>query len=155
MGGEDWRLWMNALAAEGLLAPGARTVAYSYIGPQLTWPHLSGWHHRPRQAGSRHRTAGELKAILAKKVGGSAVVSVNKAVVTQASAAIPVVPLYLSLLRKVMGVQGIDESPAEQIRRLSLRASRRRRAVYRTLSQMKRGAFAWMIARCVPTYRPR
>ena len=117
MGGEDWRMWMEALAGEGLLAPGARTVAYSYIGPELTWPiYRDGTIGRAKQ--DLEQTARALGHLLSPKLGGSAWVSVNKAVVTQASAAIPVVPLYLSLLSKVMRRKGLEESPIEQMRRL-------------------------------------
>jgi enoyl-[acyl-carrier protein] reductase / trans-2-enoyl-CoA reductase (NAD+) len=117
MGGEDWRMWMDALAGEGLLAPGVRTVAYSYIGPELTWPvYRDGTIGRAKL--DLDRTAHTLDAMLTAKFGGRALVSVNKAVVTQASAAIPVVPLYLSLLLKVMRAKGIDESPVDQILRL-------------------------------------
>jgi enoyl-[acyl-carrier protein] reductase/trans-2-enoyl-CoA reductase (NAD+) len=117
MGGEDWRMWMEALLDEGLLAPGARTVAYSYIGPQLTWPiYRDGTIGRAKQ--DLEQTARALGQMLSPKLSGSAWVSVNKAVVTQASAAIPVVPLYLSLLSKVLRKKGLEESPIEQICRL-------------------------------------
>ncbi len=117
MGGEDWRMWMDALAGEGLLAPAVRTVAYSYIGPELTWPvYRDGTIGRAKQ--DLDRTAHALDTILSAKFGGRAIVSVNKAVTTQASAAIPVVPLYLSLLLKVMRAKGIDENPTDQMLRL-------------------------------------
>ena len=117
MGGEDWRMWIEALAGEGLLAPGARTIAYSYIGPELTWPiYRDGTIGRAKQ--DLDQTARALDSMLASKFGGGALISVNKAVVTQASAAIPVVPLYLSLLSKVMRAKGIEEGPIEQILRL-------------------------------------
>ena len=117
MGGEDWRMWMEALAGEGLLAPGARTVAYSYIGPELTWPiYRDGTIGRAKQ--DLQQTALSLGQMLSPKLGGSAWVSVNKAVTTQASAAIPVVPLYLSLLSRVLRKKGLEESPIEQMRRL-------------------------------------
>jgi enoyl-[acyl-carrier protein] reductase/trans-2-enoyl-CoA reductase (NAD+) len=117
MGGEDWRMWIEALAGEGLLAPGARTVAYSYIGPELTWPiYRDGTIGRAKI--DLDATARTLDAMLAPKLGGRALVSVNKAVVTQASSAIPVVPLYLSLLLKVLQQKKLDENPIEQIRRL-------------------------------------
>jgi enoyl-[acyl-carrier protein] reductase/trans-2-enoyl-CoA reductase (NAD+) len=108
---------MESLADEGLLAPGARTVAYSYIGPALTWPiYRDGTIGRAKQ--DLDHTARALGQMLSPKLGGSAWVSVNKAVVTQASAAIPVVPLYLSLLSKVLRKKGLEESPIEQMRRL-------------------------------------
>lgn len=117
MGGDDWRFWMDMLAEEKLLAPGARTLAYSYIGPELTWPvYRDGTIGRAKK--DLERTAGELNSVLEKKLGGGAWVSVNKAIVTQASAAIPVVPLYISILRRVMTEQGVEEGAIEQMRRL-------------------------------------
>ncbi len=112
MGGEDWEMWIDALAAAGVLAPGALTVAYSYIGPDLTW------------AVYRNGTIGHAKEHLeatAKRLAskvGRAYVSINKALVTQASSAIPVVPLYISLLYKVMKAKGTHEGCIEQIQRL-------------------------------------
>jgi enoyl-[acyl-carrier protein] reductase/trans-2-enoyl-CoA reductase (NAD+) len=117
MGGEDWRMWIEALAKEGLLAPGVRTLAYSYIGPEMTWPiYRDGTIGRAKS--DLEKTARSLDSFLSPKFGGRALVCVNKAVVTQASAAIPVVPLYLSLLIKVMNEKGLEESPIEQMRRL-------------------------------------
>lgn len=117
MGGEDWRMWLEALSGEGLLAAGARTVAYSYIGPGLTWPiYRDGAIGRAKQ--DLEQAARSLNQLLAPKLGGRAWISVNKAVVTQASAAIPVVPLYLSLLCKVLRSKGLEENPIEQMRRL-------------------------------------
>jgi enoyl-[acyl-carrier protein] reductase/trans-2-enoyl-CoA reductase (NAD+) len=117
MGGEDWRMWIEALATEGLLAPGVRTLAYSYIGPEMTWPiYRDGTIGRAKS--DLEKTARSLDSLLSPKFGGRALVCVNKAVVTQASAAIPVVPLYLSLLIKVMNERGLEESPIEQMRRL-------------------------------------
>ena len=117
MGGEDWRMWIEALAKEGLLAPGAQTLAYSYIGPELTWPiYRDGTIGRAKK--DLDQTAHALDKMLSQKLGGRAWISVNKAVVTQASAAIPVVPLYLSVLTKVMRGKGIEENPIEQMRRL-------------------------------------
>jgi enoyl-[acyl-carrier protein] reductase/trans-2-enoyl-CoA reductase (NAD+) len=117
MGGEDWRLWMEMLRAEGLLAPGVRTLAYSYIGPAVTWPiYRDGTIGRAKQ--DLERAARDLNALLARQLGGSAAISVNKAVVTQASAAIPVVPLYLSILFRVMKEKGTDEAPIDQMIRL-------------------------------------
>ncbi len=116
MGGEDWELWMEALDSAGVLSEGAQTVAYSYIGPQVTWPiYKDGTIGKAKenleQAGQR------IDAIL-KMHRGRAFVSVNKAVVTQASSAIPVVPLYVSLLFKVMKPAGTHEGCIEQIQRL-------------------------------------
>lgn len=117
MGGEDWRMWMEALAKEGLLAPGVRALAYSYIGPEMTWPiYRDGTIGRAKN--DLEQTARALDAFLSPKFGGRAMVCVNKAVVTQASAAIPVVPLYLSLLIKVMNEKRLEEGPIEQMRRL-------------------------------------
>jgi enoyl-[acyl-carrier protein] reductase/trans-2-enoyl-CoA reductase (NAD+) len=117
MGGDDWRLWMNLLLEEKLLAPGARTLAYSYIGPEITWPiYRDGTIGQAKK--DLERAAKDLNEMLAKQLGGNAWVSVNKAVVTQASAAIPVVPLYLSLLPLVMKKKNLDEGPLEQMRRL-------------------------------------
>jgi len=114
MGGDDWRMWMEMLAQENLLAKGAGTVAYSYIGPEVTWPV-----YRDGTIGQAkldlEKTARDLAATLGPKLGLKAYVSVNKAVVTQASAAIPVVPLYLSVLPRVLKN---NEEPIDQMRRL-------------------------------------
>ncbi len=118
MGGEDWRWWIERLLEEGLLAQGARTLAYTYYGPSLTWPV-----YRDGTIGAAKRdlkeTADALNRTLRERVGGAAWLSVNKAVVTQASAAIPVVPLYMSLLFRVMKQKGIHEGCIEQIARLA------------------------------------
>ena len=117
MGGEDWRRWMDMLLEENLLAPGARALAYSYIGPEITWPiYRDGTIGQAKK--DLERAANDLDAALSKKLGGNAWISVNKAVVTQASAAIPVVPLYLSLLPMVMKKKSLEEGPLEQMRRL-------------------------------------
>jgi enoyl-[acyl-carrier protein] reductase/trans-2-enoyl-CoA reductase (NAD+) len=117
MGGDDWRRWMEMLIEEKLLAPGARTLAYSYIGPEITWPiYRDGTIGQAKK--DLERAAKDLDATLANQLGGNAWVSVNKAVVTQASAAIPVVPLYLSLLPLAMKKRNMDEGPLEQMRRL-------------------------------------
>jgi enoyl-[acyl-carrier protein] reductase / trans-2-enoyl-CoA reductase (NAD+) len=117
MGGDDWRRWMEMLLEGKLLAEGARTLAYSYIGPEITWPiYRDGTIGRAKK--DLERAASDLDATLASKLGGHAWVSVNKAVVTQASAAIPVVPLYLSLLAPAMRKRNLDEGPLEQMRRL-------------------------------------
>jgi enoyl-[acyl-carrier protein] reductase/trans-2-enoyl-CoA reductase (NAD+) len=116
MGGEDWEMWIDALLAENLLAPGAKTFAYSYIGPDLTWPiYKNGTIGKAKEDLERvQRLLDEKLAPLA----GKAWVSVNKALVTQASSAIPVVPLYISLLYKVMKEQGTHEDCIEQMNRL-------------------------------------
>ena len=117
MGGEDWRMWMDMLMEEKLLAEGARTLAYSYIGPEITWPiYRDGTIGHAKK--DLERSAADLDATLGAKLGGHAWVSVNKAVVTQASAAIPVVPLYLSLLPMIMRQKNLDEGPLEQMLRL-------------------------------------
>jgi enoyl-[acyl-carrier protein] reductase/trans-2-enoyl-CoA reductase (NAD+) len=116
MGGEDWEMWIEALDRAGVLADGATTVAYSYIGPTLTWAiYRNGTIGKAKE--DLEATAGRLNARLGAK-GGRALVSVNKALVTQASSAIPVVPLYISLLYKVMKAEGSHEGCIEQIQRL-------------------------------------
>lgn len=116
MGGQDWELWMNALDAAGVLAEGAKSVAYSYIGTDLTWPIY--WHGTLGKAKEDlDRAAHAIDAKL-KARGGNAHVAVLKSVVTQASAAIPVMPLYISMAFKVMKEQGIHEGCIEQIQRL-------------------------------------
>jgi enoyl-[acyl-carrier protein] reductase/trans-2-enoyl-CoA reductase (NAD+) len=117
MGGEDWSMWIHALLGEGLLAEGCRTVAYSYIGPELTYPiYRSGTIGKAKE--HLENTARLLDADLRVRLGGNALVSVNKALVTQASSAIPVVPLYISILYKVMKEKGTHEGTIEQIVRL-------------------------------------
>ncbi|MFY9528849.1 MAG: enoyl-ACP reductase FabV [Candidatus Acidiferrales bacterium] len=117
MGGEDWRLWIELLLAENLLAPGARTLAYTYIGPEMTWPiYRDGSIGRAKK--DLEKTARELSDKLQKSLAGNAWISANKAIVTQASAAIPVVPLYMSILFKVMKEKGLEEGAIEQMARL-------------------------------------
>ena len=116
MGGEDWEMWIDALEKGGALSRGAKTVAYSYIGPDLTWAiYRNGTIGRAKE--DLEATAQRIHQKLSGE-GGSAYVSVNKALVTQASSAIPVVPLYISLLYKVMKQNGIHEGCIEQIQRL-------------------------------------
>jgi enoyl-[acyl-carrier protein] reductase/trans-2-enoyl-CoA reductase (NAD+) len=116
MGGEDWQMWIDALLAENLLAPGTQTVAYSYIGPELTWPiYKNGTIGAAKEDVERTQRALDEKLA---PLGGKAWVSVNKALVTQASSAIPVVPLYISLLYKVMKADGTHEDTIEQMDRL-------------------------------------
>jgi len=116
MGGEDWDMWIDALKNENLLAPNAMTLAYSYIGPSLT--------EAVYRKGTIGRAKDDLEATAFKiseklsSIGGKAFVSVNKALVTQASSAIPVIPLYISLLYKTMKEAGIHEGCIEQIQRL-------------------------------------
>jgi enoyl-[acyl-carrier protein] reductase/trans-2-enoyl-CoA reductase (NAD+) len=116
MGGEDWKMWIDALQEANVLAEGVKTVAYSYIGPEVTKPVY------------RNGTIGAAKDDLEakaftitddlKSLNGNAYVSVNKALVTQASSAIPVIPLYISLLYKIMKEEGVHEGCIEQIQRL-------------------------------------
>lgn len=114
MGGEDWKLWMQALKEADVLADGAKTVAYSYIGPELTHPiYYDGSIGQAKK--DLYRTADEMNQ---KMAGVGAYVSVNKALVTQSSAAIPIVPLYMSLLYKVMKEKGLHEGCIEQMYRL-------------------------------------
>ncbi|MDR2677304.1 MAG: trans-2-enoyl-CoA reductase family protein [Puniceicoccales bacterium] len=116
MGGEDWELWIEALLAGGVLAPRARTVAYSYIGPELTWAiYKDGTIGRAKM--DLDRAAQKIRKLLAP-VQGQAFISVNKAVITQASSAIPVVPLYISLLFKIMKEARLHEGCIEQMCRL-------------------------------------
>ena len=117
MGGEDLEMWVDALTEAELLAPEVTVVAYTYIGSSLTWPIY--------RDGTIGRAKDDLKARvdalderLTNQLGGSAYISVNKAVVTQASAAIPVVPLYVSILYDIMNAKGINEAPIGQMKRL-------------------------------------
>ncbi|MDI1320884.1 MAG: trans-2-enoyl-CoA reductase family protein [bacterium] len=117
MGGEDWEMWMDALADAKLLAPGATSVAYSYIGPIHTWPiYKDGTIGRAKV--DLERAAHAIDAKLKAHGNGRAFISVNKALVTQASSAIPVVPLYISILYKVMKAAGTHEGCIEQMQRL-------------------------------------
>jgi len=114
MGGDDWKLWIDAMKDAGVLADGFKTVAYSYIGPALTWPiYTNGTIGRAKL--HLEETA---KALNAEFGADTALVSINKALVTQASSAIPVVPLYISILYKLMKEQGLHEGCIEQIQRL-------------------------------------
>jgi enoyl-[acyl-carrier protein] reductase/trans-2-enoyl-CoA reductase (NAD+) len=116
MGGEDWEMWIDELAAAGVLAPGAVTVAYSYIGPKVTWAiYRNGTIGRAKE--DLEEAAGRITRKL-EAAGGRAYVSINKALVTQASSAIPVVPLYISLLYRIMKEKGLHEGCIEQMQRL-------------------------------------
>lgn len=116
MGGEDWQMWIDQLQEAGVLAEGATTVAYSYIGPEIT--------HAVYRDGTIGAAKNDLEATAHRlneqlsSNGGRAFVSVNKALVTQSSSAIPVVPLYISALYKVMKEEGIHEGCIEQMYRL-------------------------------------
>lgn len=116
MGGEDWDMWIDALKAANVLAPNFTTVAYSYIGPKLT---EAVYRKGTIGMAKNHleKTAFEITEKL-KDLNGKAYVSVNKALVTQASSAIPVIPLYISLLYKIMKQEGNHEGCIEQIQRL-------------------------------------
>lgn len=116
MGGEDWEMWIDELLQANLLAPGAKTIAYTYIGPEVTFPiYKNGTIGRAKQDlyDSETKLSKKLSAI-----NGQALISVNKAIVTQASAAIPVVPLYISILYKIMKAKGTHEGSIEQIDRM-------------------------------------
>ena len=116
MGGEDWAMWMDALKGAGVLSEGATTIAYSYIGPEVTEAvYRKGTIGRAKD--HLEATAFEITEKL-KDINGKGYVSVNKALVTQASSAIPVIPLYISLLYKIMKAEGIHEGCIEQIQRL-------------------------------------
>lgn len=117
MGGEDWEMWMNALAEAKLLAPGAQSVAYSYIGPEVTWSiYKNGTIGLAKN--DLERAGRNIDSLLKLHGGGRAFISVNKALVTQASSAIPVVPLYISILYRIMKAAGTHEGCIEQIQRL-------------------------------------
>jgi len=116
MGGEDWELWMDALADAGVLADGCQSVAYSYIGTAITWPiYWDGALGKAKMDLDRAANAIDTKL---KVSNGGANVAVLKSVVTQASSAIPVMPLYISMVFKVMKEDGIHEGCIEQINRL-------------------------------------
>ncbi len=116
MGGEDWELWMQALLDADVLADGVKTLSYSYIGTEITWPIY--WHGALGKAKEdMDRAAAALRNLLAP-LHGSANVAVLKSVVTQASAAIPVMPLYISICFKVMKDQKLHEGTIEQIDRM-------------------------------------
>ncbi len=116
MGGEDWELWLEALQVADLLADGAKTVAYTYLGDKLTWP-IYGQATIGKAKEDLDRASKALNEKL-KPINGSANVAVLKALVTQASSAIPLMPLYLSILFKIMKAEGTDEHCIEQIERL-------------------------------------
>lgn len=113
MGGEDWQLWLQALNEAGLLAEGCKTTAYTYIGKELTWP-IYGQATIGKAKEDLDRAAAELNRDYVN-LGLSAYVSSLKALVTQASSAIPVMPLYISLMYKVMKAEGTHQGCIEQI----------------------------------------
>lgn len=116
MGGEDWEMWMSALKEADVLENGAVTIAYTYVGPDMT--------HAIYRKGTIGRAKDDLEATAGKitenlnSIGGNAYVSINKAVVTQASAAIPVISIYISVLFKVMKEMNIHEGTIEQMYRM-------------------------------------
>lgn len=113
MGGEDWEWWMDELAHAGLLAEGCKSTAYTYIGKEMTWP-LYGH----ASIGMAKKDLDRASATIDRKLrnlGGESRVSVLKALVTQASSAIPVMPLYISILYKIMKEEGSHEGCIEQI----------------------------------------
>lgn len=116
MGGEDWEMWIDALQREGVLANNCQTVSYTYRGDKLTWP-IYGHASIGKAKEDLDRAALAIRKKL-KSTGGDARVAVLKAVVTQASSAIPVMPLYLSILFRVMKEEGTHEDCIEQIQRL-------------------------------------
>lgn len=116
MGGEDWELWVNALADAGVLAEGCKTVAYTYLGDKLTWP-IYGHATIGKAKEDLDRAADALRTRLTS-LGGDARVAVLKALVTQSSSAIPIMPLYISTLYKVMKENGTHEGCIEQLYRL-------------------------------------
>ena len=114
MGGEDWALWLDALYKAGVMAKQAKTLAFSYIGPEVTWPIY--WHGTIGRAKQHlEETAAALRA---QHPGLEARVAILKSIVTQASAAIPVIPLYVSIVFKVMKQLGLHEGAIGQMRRL-------------------------------------
>jgi len=117
MGGEDWEMWMQTLDEAGLLAPGATAISYSYLGPEVTWPiYRNGTIGLAKN--DLERAARRIDTMLKANGHGRAFISINKALVTQASSAIPVVPLYISILYKIMKAKGTHEGCIEQIQRL-------------------------------------
>ena len=117
MGGEDWKLWIEALDKADVLTEGFKTVAYSYLGPKVTY----GIYKEGTIGAAKRdleRTSNELNDYLGKKYHGEAYVSLSKALMTRASAVIPVFPLYAALLYKIMKEKGIHEGTIEQKHRL-------------------------------------
>lgn len=115
MGGEDWELWLNALGDAGVLAEGVKTTAYSYIGSDITWPIY--WNGT---IGEAKKDLDRAARAIAERLEprGEAYVSILKSVISQASSAIPVLPLYISIVFKVMQEKGVDEGIIEQVYRL-------------------------------------
>ena len=117
MGGDDWERWITALDEAGLIAEGATSVAYSYIGPEITWDiYKNGTIGLAKN--HLEESCTRISSKLKEHGGGRALISVNKALVSQASSAIPVVPLYISILYKIMKAKGTHEGCIEQMQRL-------------------------------------
>ena len=117
MGGEDWTSWLCALKEAGVLSEGVRAVAYSYMGPALTRPiYRSGTIGKAKE--DLESSLSLLNEEVLKDLGGRAFISINKALVTQASSAIPVLPLYIAILYRVMKTKGMHEGCIEQMHRL-------------------------------------
>ena len=114
MGGEDWALWLDALYEAGVMARDAKSLAFSYIGPEVTWPIY--WHGTIGRA--KQHLEETAKALRGRHPGLDARVAILKSIVTQASAAIPVIPLYVSIVFKVMKQLGLHEGAIAQMRRL-------------------------------------
>jgi Uncharacterized paraquat-inducible protein B len=152
MGGQDWQLWIDALAGADVLAEGARTVAFSYIGTEITWPIY--WHGALGQAKQDlDETALRLDQKLAAEVKGGANVAVLKSVVTQASSAIPVMPLYLSMVFKIMQEKGVHEGTQDQLDRMFRDACTVPMAPRPKWT--KKPACAWTTGNCATTCRTR
>jgi len=117
MGGEDWRYWIDSLLENDCLSDGAKTITYSYLGTEVTYPiYKDGTIGQAKR--DIEKTAFEIDELLKEKVNGQAFVSVNKALVTKASAALPTFPLYAAVLYKVMKAKGVHEDCIMQIQRM-------------------------------------
>jgi enoyl-[acyl-carrier protein] reductase/trans-2-enoyl-CoA reductase (NAD+) len=118
MGGEDWELWIEALEKEGLLSPQTKVLAYTYLGPEYSWPiYKNGTIGRAKEDLERACREINKRYTVPGKIAG-AWISVNKALVTRSSAVIPIIPLYLACLFRVMKEKGLHEGCIEQIVRL-------------------------------------
>jgi len=116
MGSEDWKLWISTLIENDCLSQNCKTIAYSYIGPKITYPiYREGTIGKAKE--DLENGVSDIDKLLSK-INGKAYVSVNKALVTRASAVIPIVPLYIALLYKVMKDKNVHENCIEQIYRL-------------------------------------
>jgi len=143
MGGEDWQLWIDALYDAQVIAQNAITLAYSYIGPPFSWPI-----YRDGTIGQAkldlERTAKRLQERYGSHDGLQAYVSINKAVVTRASAVIPIIPLYISVLFKVMKERNIHEDCLDQMIRLFLSGSIKKEAKrYQLMMRVESASMTW------------